>query len=156
MAAGSHHPTKELYYLALAVVAAGEASFRLGVLPGFLLISLHDLLCVTDDGFRSKVSGFLLLGLPILHFWVQSFVWASILSFFVSFSLAKCFSFIITGPPYIGIRNYPIISFIICRYFSLSSFFFGYFGGRTSWTVYLHSYTCRCNKHVHERALLKH
>jgi hypothetical protein len=37
-------------------VDAGEASFRLGVLPGFSLISLHnDLLCAAtdDDGFRS-------------------------------------------------------------------------------------------------------
>ncbi len=30
---------------------------------------------------------------------------------------------VITGPPYIGIRNYPIISLMVCRYFGLSSFF---------------------------------
>jgi hypothetical protein len=58
----------------LAVVAAGEASSRLGVLPGFLPIALHDLLGATDDGFRSKVSGFLLLRLPIVHFALLSVV----------------------------------------------------------------------------------
>jgi hypothetical protein len=35
-----------------AVVAAGEASTRLIVLAGFLIISLHDLLHAIDDGFR--------------------------------------------------------------------------------------------------------
>jgi hypothetical protein len=39
--------------LGQAVVTAGEASYRLRVLPGFLIISLLDLLCATDDGFRS-------------------------------------------------------------------------------------------------------
>jgi hypothetical protein len=39
-----------------AVVAAGEASSNRGVLPGFLPISLHDLLSATGDGFRSQVS----------------------------------------------------------------------------------------------------
>ncbi len=37
----------------LHVVALGEASFRLGVLPGFSSIALHNLLCATGDGFRS-------------------------------------------------------------------------------------------------------
>jgi len=36
-----------------AVVAASEASSRLGVLPSFSPISLHDLLHATSDGFRS-------------------------------------------------------------------------------------------------------
>jgi len=36
-----------------AVVAASKASYRLGVLPSFLPISLHDLLCATSDGFGS-------------------------------------------------------------------------------------------------------
>ncbi len=35
-----------------AVVAAGEASSRLGVLPGFWIIFLHDLLHAIGDGFR--------------------------------------------------------------------------------------------------------
>ncbi len=48
-------------------MAAGEASSRLGVLPGFLPISLHNLLRATDDGLRSYVWCFLLLGLPIVH-----------------------------------------------------------------------------------------
>jgi len=39
--------------LCWAVVVAGEACFRLGVLPGFSLVSLHDLLRATGDGFRS-------------------------------------------------------------------------------------------------------
>jgi hypothetical protein len=38
-----------------AVVALREASFRLGVLPGFSSIALHNLLCATGDGFRSLV-----------------------------------------------------------------------------------------------------
>ncbi len=33
-------------------MAAGEASSRLGVLPGFVIISLHDLLHAIGDGFR--------------------------------------------------------------------------------------------------------
>ncbi len=33
-----------------AVVAAGEASTRLVVLPGFLIIALHELLHAIDDG----------------------------------------------------------------------------------------------------------
>jgi hypothetical protein len=38
--------------LCRAVVATGEASCKLGVLPGFSFISLHDLLRATgDDGF---------------------------------------------------------------------------------------------------------
>jgi hypothetical protein len=43
-----------------------EASSRLDVLLSFLHISLHDLLRVNGDGFRSWVSCFLLLGLPIV------------------------------------------------------------------------------------------
>ncbi len=39
--------------LCRAVVAAGEASSKLGVLSGFAFISLHDLLHATGDGFRS-------------------------------------------------------------------------------------------------------
>jgi len=39
--------------LGWAVVATGEASSRLGVLSGFSLISLHDLLCATGDGIKS-------------------------------------------------------------------------------------------------------
>jgi len=35
------------------VVAVREASSKLGVLSGFLPISLHDLLCATSDKFRS-------------------------------------------------------------------------------------------------------
>ncbi len=35
------------------VVARRKAFFRLGVLFGFLPISLHDLLHATSDGFRS-------------------------------------------------------------------------------------------------------
>jgi hypothetical protein len=35
------------------VVAAREASSRLGVLPSLLPISLHNLLRATGDGFRS-------------------------------------------------------------------------------------------------------
>ncbi len=77
-------------------MAAGEASSRLGVLPGFSPISLHNLLHATDDGLRSYVSCFLLLGLPIVHSALSgvSFVWTSVLSFFFSCSLARCFSFI--------------------------------------------------------------
>ncbi len=41
--------------LCQAVVAAGEASSNRGILPGFLPISLHDLLRATADGFRSQV-----------------------------------------------------------------------------------------------------
>ncbi len=36
-----------------AVVALGEASSRLGVLPGFSSMALHNLLCATADVFRS-------------------------------------------------------------------------------------------------------
>jgi hypothetical protein len=36
------------------VVAVGEASSKLGVLPGFSPISLHDLLRATCDRFRSQ------------------------------------------------------------------------------------------------------
>jgi hypothetical protein len=50
-----------------AVVAAGEASTRLVVLPGFLIISLHDLLHAIDDGFRCKVLCFFLLRLLIVR-----------------------------------------------------------------------------------------
>ncbi len=42
--------------LCQAVVAAGEASSNRGVLPGFLPISLHNLVRATGDGFRSQVS----------------------------------------------------------------------------------------------------
>ncbi len=35
------------------VVATREAFFKLGVLLGFLPMSLHDLLCTYGDGFRS-------------------------------------------------------------------------------------------------------
>jgi hypothetical protein len=35
------------------VVTLGKASSRLGVLPGFLPTSLHDLLRAIGDGFRS-------------------------------------------------------------------------------------------------------
>jgi hypothetical protein len=35
------------------VVVVGEASSRLGVLPGFLPTSLHNLLRAIGDGFRS-------------------------------------------------------------------------------------------------------
>jgi hypothetical protein len=51
-----------------AIVAFGEAFFKLGVFLGFLSISLHNLLRATSDGFRCQVSCFLLLGLPIVHF----------------------------------------------------------------------------------------
>ncbi len=51
-----------------AIVAIGEASSKLGVLPSFSPISLHDLFHVTSDGFRSQVSSFLILRLPIVHF----------------------------------------------------------------------------------------
>ncbi len=47
-----------------------EASFKLGVLPsfevGFSLISLHNLLPATGDGFRSEVLCFLLLRLTVV------------------------------------------------------------------------------------------
>jgi hypothetical protein len=36
-----------------AVMTAGEVSPRLGVLPGFSPITLHNLLRATGDGFRS-------------------------------------------------------------------------------------------------------
>jgi len=39
--------------LGRAIVAIGEASSRLGVFSRFSPIFLHDLLCATDDGFRS-------------------------------------------------------------------------------------------------------
>jgi hypothetical protein len=50
------------------VVAGGEreASSKLGVLRGFSLISLQDLLHATSDGFRTKVLCFLLLQ-DLLH-----------------------------------------------------------------------------------------
>jgi hypothetical protein len=36
-----------------AIVATKEASLKLGVLPSFLHITLHDLFCAIGDGFRS-------------------------------------------------------------------------------------------------------
>jgi hypothetical protein len=40
--------------LCWAIVAVvGYTFFKLGILPSFLPIFLHDLLCATSDGFRS-------------------------------------------------------------------------------------------------------
>jgi hypothetical protein len=49
-------------------VVARKASSKLGVLPSFSPISLQDLLHASGDGFKSYVSCFLLLGLPIVRF----------------------------------------------------------------------------------------
>ncbi len=49
-------------------MATKKTASRLGVLPSFSPISLHDLLRVTSDGFKPNVLCFLLLGLPILRF----------------------------------------------------------------------------------------
>jgi hypothetical protein len=85
--------------LCRAVVAGGETSFRLSILPGFSPISLDDLLGTAGNGFRSYVLCFLLLRLPIVrsalsHFRVWSLVWTWVLSFFFSRSLAGSFSYI--------------------------------------------------------------
>jgi hypothetical protein len=71
------------------VVSLIRSNSRLGVLRGFSPISLHDLLCVAGDGFRSLISCFLLLGLPIvcsictlgcgLLFGLWSFLFSSLL-----------------------------------------------------------------------------
>jgi hypothetical protein len=52
---GFFHPCKELFkYKAQNLgVFLGEASSKLGVLPNFSPISLHNLLLATNDGFRS-------------------------------------------------------------------------------------------------------
>ncbi len=47
-------------------VVVVEASFKFNVFLGLSFISLHNLLCVIDDGFRSQVLCFLFLGLPIV------------------------------------------------------------------------------------------
>jgi hypothetical protein len=73
--------------LCRAVVAAGETSFRLGVLPSFSAISLHDLLRATRDGFRSYVSCFLLLGLPIVRYALPGVVFGLDLGSFIFSSL---------------------------------------------------------------------
>jgi hypothetical protein len=74
-----------------AVVATREvSSFRFGVIPDFSSITLHDLLCATGDGFRSRFRVFSHIRVPhcvfctfkcVLHFQVCSFVWTLILSF---------------------------------------------------------------------------
>jgi hypothetical protein len=71
---------------------------ELGVLSSFSPISLHELLCVADDGFKSYVTWFLILGLFIVCFApsrVLSLFWASILLFFFfPCFFVGCFSFI--------------------------------------------------------------
>jgi hypothetical protein len=84
---------KELscHYLALRVVMAiRKTSFRFGVLPSFSPIFLHDLLLLLVMGLGPRFCVF--SPLCTLHFWVWPFVWISILSFFFSCSLARCFS----------------------------------------------------------------
>ncbi len=52
----------------------GEAFSKLGVLLGLLSISLHDSLWAKGEWFRSQVTLFLLLGLPIVRFALSSVV----------------------------------------------------------------------------------
>jgi hypothetical protein len=83
--------------------ASTQVSSRFGVLPGFSPIFLHNLLCATGDGFRSRLSScitclvLLVMGLDLrfldffsegsplcgLCFWVWSFVWTCDTFFFL-------------------------------------------------------------------------
>jgi hypothetical protein len=84
--------------LQCVVAIIRKVSSRLGVLPSFLLISLHDLLHVISMmGLGPRLLDFFSEGSPlcILCFQVLSFVWTSILSFFFSCSLVRCFSYVL-------------------------------------------------------------
>ncbi len=85
-----------LFCMHQVVVTTREPSSRLGVLSIFSPISLHNLLHVMGDGFKSYFPVFSSKGSPlcILEFWVWSFVWTLVLSFFFSCSLVGRFPFI--------------------------------------------------------------
>jgi hypothetical protein len=100
---GSSESSGLHYFASDRIIAAPwESSSRLDVLPDFSSISLHNLLCATSDGFRSYVSWFLLLGLPIVHFVLLGVIFCLDFGpfFFLLlfpcqvFFLSKCFSFI--------------------------------------------------------------
>jgi len=63
----------------------GKASFRLGAIPSFSPIFLHDLFCAVVDGFRFEVFLFLLFGLPIVHYVIGVVFCLNFDSFFFSF-----------------------------------------------------------------------
>jgi hypothetical protein len=81
--------------LCWAVVVAGETSFRLSVFPSFSPISLHDLFRTTSDWFRSYVSCFFLLGLPIVGFALLGVVFGLDLGPFLFLLLFPCQEFFI-------------------------------------------------------------
>ncbi len=77
-------------------MAIREPFSRLGVLLGFSPISLHNLLRATSDGFRSWVSRFFLLRLPIVCSTFSSVVFYLDFDplFFLLLFPCKVFSFI--------------------------------------------------------------
>jgi hypothetical protein len=75
--------SSDRHYFASGSCDSRRGLSRLGDLLRLLLISLHNLFCATGDRFKSCVSWFLLLGLPIVSSALLSvvFAWISVLSF---------------------------------------------------------------------------
>ncbi len=125
-----HSESSGHHYLASGNCASWRDLFQV-VVPDFSPISLHNLFCATGDGFRTQVSCFLLLGLPVVHFYTLGCVIFCLdFSAFFFFSLFPCRVFFLYLFIYLFrtlcITNVGLVYTYECNSLVLSNLFFNF------------------------------